>query len=213
MEFTFGEQPVVTQTDHELPPFVELTKEYIEVLKPENFNSRFFAAIYPTSHNQWAKFCVATGRTLPSDSGFGRGQLPVANIRDIDVCHYLNWLTQVTKVGEMDAEHEHADKTFAEYNILLGLPELPYVINDDGVFLSDINVKGFRLPSIDQWEFLKADAEDQIKEHGLDAVAVHPGNSNQKPALPGTKMPNKYGLYDMIGNFLEVCVEYVTKKD
>ena len=46
---------------------------------------------YEVTFDQYDAFCVATSRTLPSDSGFGRGTRPVINITWYDAEAYCQW--------------------------------------------------------------------------------------------------------------------------
>jgi formylglycine-generating enzyme required for sulfatase activity len=66
------------------------------------------------------------------------------------------------------------------------------------------SVRG-RLPSPDEWEyaarFSAAAGED------LDAMAVYRSNSDGHVATVGSKQPNKIGLFDMLGDVAEWCVD------
>jgi len=207
----FGEAPVVEQEKYIIPDLVDLTKDYKKTMKSEHeidFDGRFYAAKYPVTHNEWGLFCADNEQALPDDNGFGRGKLPVANIRDIDIINYVNWLNSVAKVGDVEPEHKHADLTFADYNESLGLPRDVYKIIEDRVYETDPNTKGFRIPLVRDWEFMKGDAEEQEKEFGITKVGWILENSGGKPQIPGQLMPNCHGLYDILGNLLEICVDY-----
>jgi len=211
MNYVLGQQPLLTEEEYSFQPMVDLTEDYVKELKPD-YKGKFYAAIYPVNHNQWTQFCVDTGRMLPDDNGFGRGELPVASVQNIQILEYCNWLNRKSKVGDVDPEHECAHMTMYEYNVHLGLPGDVYVIEGSNVKESHPDCKGFRIPFKDEWEFMKGDAEEQEKELGRDAIAIHPDNSGGKPSVPGTKLPNNRGLYDMIGLMLEMCVDYVNNK-
>lgn len=70
--------------------------------------------------------------------------------------------------------------------------------------------KGYRLPSESEWEYAcragtttkyyNGDSESDLAQAGW-----YRGNSNSKTHPVGQKMPNKWGLYDMLGNILEWC--------
>ena len=45
---------------------------------------------------QYDRFAKATGRDLPSDRGWGRGNRPVINVNWHDAKAYAQWLTQQT---------------------------------------------------------------------------------------------------------------------
>jgi formylglycine-generating enzyme required for sulfatase activity len=53
--------------------------------------SAFYIDKYEVTFNQYDAFCIATGRTLPSDSGWGRGIRPVINVSWDDAKAYCDW--------------------------------------------------------------------------------------------------------------------------
>ena len=205
-----GQHPVVSKTNYILPEVVELTCEYNEYLQEKGEakpSTRFFAGLFTISHSEWAAFCADTGRRLPDDNGYGRGKLPVASIRDLDVIHYCNWLNSKAKVGEVDPNHPQADMTIADYNEFLGLPRDVYKVEGNKVYENE-DSRGYRLPLISEWQFMLGDAEEQVEKYGMCKVGWTLENSGGKPQIPGQLMANRFGLYDMLGNFLEICVAY-----
>ncbi len=69
-------------------------------------------------------------------------------------------------------------------------------------FLSHWTKKSFRLPTEVEWAYACSKAP-QV----LDDVAWHEGNSGKGSHAVGTKKPNAWGLYDMLGNAWEICLE------
>jgi eukaryotic-like serine/threonine-protein kinase len=66
---------------------------------------------YPVTFEEYDKFCEATKREKPSDSGWGRGRRPVINVNWNDAKAYVEWLSEQT--GEKyrllsEAEWEYA---------------------------------------------------------------------------------------------------------
>ena len=49
-----------------------------------------------------------------------------------------------------------------------------------------------------------------LTSENLNAIAWHSGNSGSTTHPVGEKLPNAYGLYDMIGNVYEACADYWT---
>lgn len=204
-------QPVL-KTEVEVQPMVDLTEEYIKVDKEFPKDAGFLAAIYPVNQEQWMQFCADTGNMLPDDNGYGRGKLPISNITDLDIIEYINWLNRNIKISEVDPNHAHKDLTFYELNLKLNYPGDVYKVKNSEVYVTHKTSKGFRLPTKDQWDFLKGDAEEQEKKYGADKVLWGLKNSKKRPQVPGQLMPNKFGLFDMLGNLLEICIDYLDNK-
>ena len=76
--------------------------------------------------------------------------------------------------------------------------------NDCQEFIEKINQitgKKFSLPTETQWQF----AAKSCDEQNLDDIAWYYENSDNTTHPVATKLPNKYGLYDMFGNVWEWC--------
>jgi formylglycine-generating enzyme required for sulfatase activity len=58
--------------------------------------SAFAMGKYEVTFEEYDKFCEATGRAKPSDSGWGRGKRPVINVSWHDAKAYTDWLSQKT---------------------------------------------------------------------------------------------------------------------
>src|SRR5262245_50518635 len=65
----------------------------------------------------------------------------------------------------------------------------------------------FRLPTEKEWELAARAGETGAAPAALDAVAWHQGNSGKKTHDVGGLKPNAFGLYDMLGNVWEYCLE------
>ena len=62
---------------------------------------------YEVTFEQYDQFATITGRARPSDSGWGRGAMPVTNVSWQDASAYLQWLSEMTnKNYRLPTEHE-----------------------------------------------------------------------------------------------------------
>lgn len=91
---------------------------------------------------------------------------------------------------------------------------------DDGVIKSELRIFmeklreatgiAFRLPTTSEWMFAARGGKyskgfTYSGSNSIDDVAWHKGNSNYRIHDVATKKPNELGLYDMSGNYAEVC--------
>jgi formylglycine-generating enzyme required for sulfatase activity len=56
----------------------------------------FSISKYEITFDEYDRFAGSTGRELPSDNGWGRGNLPVINVSFEDAIEYSKWLTEQT---------------------------------------------------------------------------------------------------------------------
>lgn len=67
----------------------------------------------------------------------------------------------------------------------------------------------FDLPTMAQWEFAcraGTTGTNNVSGVSLDETAWHPGNATTSMPV-GLKLPNVWGLYDMLGNVEELCLD------
>lgn len=64
---------------------------------------------------------------------------------------------------------------------------------------------GYRLPTEAEWEYACRAGTSGPRYGPLDDIAWHRGNSEERPHEPGGRLPNPWGLHDMLGNVWEWC--------
>lgn len=89
--------------------------------------------------------------------------------------------------------------------------ERVYDIAGDSVSM-DCSRVGYRLPNESEWEFAcRGYTEEQLMHHQKDIAWSH-RNSEAHTHRVGQMLPNKYGLFDMLGNVWEWCNDWYQLK-
>jgi sulfatase modifying factor 1 len=71
----------------------------------------------------------------------------------------------------------------------------------------DRSAAGYRLPTEAEWEYACRAGTTGPRYGELDAIAWHRGNSGERLHRGGERLPNAWGLYDMLGNAWEWCFD------
>jgi formylglycine-generating enzyme required for sulfatase activity len=135
----------------------------------------FALAKFPVTFEEW-DYCVQSGGCegyLPDDHGWGRGNRPVINVSWADALTYIRWLNRAIKID------------------------------------SD-SITPYRLPTEAQWEYAARAGTTTARWWGnkigknntvCDGCGSHWDNTETAPI--GSFRPNRFGLFDMLGNVVE----------
>lgn len=154
----------------------------------------FYLGKYELTMEEYDAFCQATGRPLPNDKGWGRGNRPAIHVSWYDAIEYCNWRSeqeQFQPCYTIDKSKSTADTMIWSVRC-------------------DWSANGYRLPTEAEWEYaalggrkskgkLYAGHDDQVQ------VAWYDLNSDHKTHEIGMKRRNELGFYDLSGNVWEWC--------
>ncbi|MER6784862.1 formylglycine-generating enzyme family protein [Streptomyces sp. NPDC000658] len=134
-------------------------------------------AAHPVTREQYAR---VTGG--PGPAGDGSGRLPVESVSWWDAVRFCNALSE--REGFTPAYRVEADGESVE---------------------RDASADGYRLPTEAEWEHACRAGTSGPRYGPLDDIAWHRGNSGERVHEVGGRLPNPWGLYDMLGNVWEWC--------
>ena len=85
-----------------------------------------------------------------------------------------------------------------------GLPAY-YDVHGDQVTPNSSAGTGYRLPTDAEWQYACQTGTTDARYGELDEIAWHVGNAGGSTHPVGGKLPNAWGLHDMLGNVWEWC--------
>lgn len=166
-----------------------------EDLHEVTFGSDYYLSVFPVTQGQWRNG-ISADMVGSVYSGVGSTSL-LHRDEDIGlVCPVDNCSSYYTH-GVYDGLTE-ADLYKASYSTWL------YCLK------SYIGYSYLRLPTEAEWEYACRAGEDGATYDtsvSIDDLAWHSGNSEGTTHPVGLKKPNAWGLYDMLGNVNEVCID------
>ncbi|KAF0091971.1 MAG: Uncharacterized protein FD141_155 [Fusobacteria bacterium] len=121
---------------------------------------------------------------------FETKSIPIVNVSWFDAISFCNILSKQSGLNEC--------YTFG--------------LNGDSDVICNWEVDGYRLPTDSEWQYA-CKAESTGYRYGeIENIAWYSGNSEGEIHEVGEKDPNKWGLYDMLGNTWEWCWDLYDEK-
>lgn len=123
---------------------------------------------------------------------------PTSSVTWFETAAFCNWLTR-RELGEQHVCYEEVvDSSGSVIDFRLDADTLDRL--------------GYRLPTEAEWEYACRGGTETARYYGeadrlLDHYACHLFNSNRRAQPVGFKKPNPLGLFDILGNTLEWCME------
>ena len=126
---------------------------------------------------------------------------PVGGVSWYDAIYFCNKLSEKCGYTPVYSVNGTTDVTKWDYTID------KYSSQISGNIIQDISANGFRLPTMDEWEYAAKGGQNYkyAGSDNIDEVAWYEDNSGRTTHPVAQKKANGYGLYDMRGNVEEWC--------
>ena len=173
------------QIDQLLRLFPDSKREWFDDEQPQHpvkITRPFFLGTHPVTQCQYKAIMGSTPSRFK-----GSDDRPVENVSWLDAVSFCNKLSE-------------KDKRTPFYRI-------------KGTDLADMGGNGYRLPSEAEWEYACRAGSATLFPFGDDAGklgehAWYSSNSELMTHEVGQKLPNAWGLYDLLGNVWEWCADW-----
>ena len=130
-----------------------------------------------------------------------RLQNPVENMSYYDVVYFCNKLSLAK--GLQPVYYVGNSLYVSEWDYI------PHQGESLGNITINETANGYRLPTEEEWQYAAKGGENYIYagSNNINEVAWYLDNSNDTTHLVAQKKANAYGLYDMSGNVVEMCID------